>query len=54
MKKTGALSLLAEMKAESEMKSAEDLELMPMRIVELLLEYINDPHIRQAVDEINF
>lgn len=54
MKKQSVLTLLGQLKAESEQKSAEELELMPLRILDLLLDYINDPQVREAVDDINF
>lgn len=54
MKKQSVMNLLGQLKAESEQKPAKDLEMMPMRIMELLIEYIHDEDIRRAVDEIHF
>lgn len=54
MKKDGLLSLLGQLKAESEQKPGEELETMPLRLLDLLLDYVNDPQIRAAVDEIHF
>lgn len=54
MKKQGVLNLLGQLKAESEQKPAAELDLMPLRIMALLVDYINDPQIKQAVDEIHF
>lgn len=56
MKKLGLLNLLENMKARNEMLPAEhdDVEMTPMEIVKHLLDYINDPDIRKAVDEIPF
>jgi hypothetical protein len=54
MKKSSALALLAQLKAENEAKPAEETELTPLRILDILLDYINDQEIREAVDEINF
>jgi len=52
MTKTGLLRLLAEKKTEAE--GGSDYSLVPLELVTLLLEYINDRQIKEAVDEIPF
>lgn len=54
MKKQGVMNLLGQLKAESEKKPAADLETIPLRIIAVLVDYINDPQVKQAVDEIHF
>lgn len=54
MKKSGVIALLQQLKAENETKAAEETELTPLRIIDVLLDYLNDPEIREAVDEISF
>lgn len=55
LKKSNVLARLKQMKERAE--DPEDTgikELLPMAILDTLLDYINDPQIRKAVDEIPF
>lgn len=54
MKKSGVLNFLEQLKNESQQKPAAELETMPLRIIAVLLDYINDQEVTQAIDEINF
>lgn len=54
MKKPGLIALLGQLKSRNEGKPAKEYETTPMEIALLLLEYINDPQIKAAVDEIPF
>lgn len=50
MKKSGLLSLLAQMKAVAEDEEIKDIR--KLQIMDHLLDYINDPEIREAVEAI--
>lgn len=54
MKKQSVINLLEQLKAENDLKSGEETTITPLRILDILLDYINDPQIREAVDEISF
>lgn len=54
MKKAGLLSLLEQMRAEQEGETSAEPEIVMMTLIDVLLDYINDPQIRAAVDEITF
>lgn len=50
MKKSGLIALLAQLKVKAEDEEINDIN--RLKIVDLLLDYINDPQIREAVEEI--
>lgn len=50
MKKTSLLALLAQLKIKADDEEINDIN--RLKIVDLLLDYINDPQIREAVEEI--
>jgi len=50
MKKSGLLASLAQLKVKAEDEEINDIN--RLKILDLLLDYINDPQIRVAVEEI--
>ena len=54
MKKSGLLSSLENLKVRNETAAQEATDLTPMELLDLLLTYINDPQIKEAVDAIPF
>ena len=52
MKKHGLLARLEQLRLEAEDKELE--EITKVTLLDLLLDYINDPQIREAVEKIPF
>lgn len=52
MKKAGLIALLGQLKIKADEEEINDIN--RIKIVDLLLDYINDPQIRAAVEEIPF
>jgi len=50
MRKIGLLNLLNQIAARAEEEEIDDLR--SMEVLDVILDYINDPEIRDAVDEI--
>lgn len=50
MKKTGLLNLLKQAKVQSELEEFDDTRFL--RVLILLVDYINDSDIKKAVDEV--
>lgn len=52
MKKSGLLARLEQLRLEAEDKALE--EITKLTVLDLVLDYINDPQIREAVERIPF
>ncbi len=50
MKKAGLLNLLAQIQAQSELE--EIIDLRPVQVLDLILDYLNDKDIREAVEKV--
>lgn len=50
MKKAGLLNLLKQAKTQSELEAFDDMRLL--RVLILLVDYVNDPDIKKAIDEV--
>lgn len=50
MKKSGLIALLGQMKIKADEEAINEIN--RIKILDLLLDYINDPQIRKAVEEI--
>lgn len=50
MRKLGLLNLVAQLRNKSELDEIDDLR--PLQVISLLLQYINDPDIEKAIDEV--
>lgn len=46
--------MLEQMKAQQESGTSAEPEIIVVSLLDMLLDYINDPQIRSAVDEITF
>ena len=52
LKKSNVLSRLEQLRALAEVQKVSDL--MAKKVLDLLLDYLNDPQIREAVERIPF
>ena len=50
MRKAGLLNLLKQIRGQSEVEEIDNLR--PIQVLDVLLDYINDPEVREAVDEV--
>lgn len=51
MKKAGLLNLLAQIQAQSDLEEIDNLR--PLQVLDLILDYLNDKDIREAVDKVS-